>query len=80
MRDELLNETLFLNPVHARLVIAAWARDNNRERPDSALGYKTLAAFAAELDRQWPVPPSPTGSAAQAIASLATIRGTTARH
>ena len=31
----------------------AWVEDNNRERPHSSLGYATLAAFAAELDKQW---------------------------
>ena len=33
MRDELLNETLFLSLDHAHVVIAAWADDYNRERP-----------------------------------------------
>ncbi|EQA97205.1 hypothetical protein L286_23025 [Sphingobium sp. HDIP04] len=33
MRDELLNETLFLSLDHARVVIAAWAEDYNQERP-----------------------------------------------
>lgn len=27
MRDELLNETIFRNLVHARVVVAAWAAD-----------------------------------------------------
>lgn len=54
MRDELLNETLFLSLEHARVVIAAWADDYNRELPHSALGYETPAAFAAELNKQWP--------------------------
>ncbi|GAB7554851.1 hypothetical protein NRB_43650 [Novosphingobium sp. 11B] len=46
MRDELLNETLFLSLDHARVVIAAWAEDYNQERPHSSLGYETPAAFA----------------------------------
>ena len=29
MRDELLNETMFRNLAHARIVITAWADDNN---------------------------------------------------
>jgi transposase InsO family protein len=29
MRDELLNETMFRNLAHARVVIAAWAADYN---------------------------------------------------
>ena len=74
MRDELLNETLFLDLDHARTVIAAWAEDYNQARPHSALGYETPAAFAAELHKQWPAPLRPTGSAPQAIASTAPMR------
>lgn len=44
MRDELLNETLFLGLDHARTTIAEWADDYNRSRPHSALGYITPAA------------------------------------
>jgi len=79
MRDELLNETLFLSLDHARAEIAAWVEDYNGERPHSALGYETPAAFAAELQKQWPAPLRPTGSAAQPIASTALMRKTTAR-
>lgn len=49
MRDELLNESLFLGLDHAREKIAAWADDYNRTRPHSALGYQTPAAYAANL-------------------------------
>nr|WP_314961104.1 IS3 family transposase [Bradyrhizobium cosmicum] len=49
MRDELLNETLFLSLDHARSRIAEWADDYNRQRPHSALGYLTPAAYAASL-------------------------------
>ncbi|MAO04718.1 MAG: IS3 family transposase [Citromicrobium sp.] len=79
MRDELLNETLFLSMAHARVEIAAWVDDYNRERPHSSLGYATPAAFAAELDKQWPASLRPTGSATQPIASTALMRETTAR-
>ena len=51
-RNELLNETPFMSPAHARVAIAAWVEDYNRERPHSSLGYATPAAFAAELDKQ----------------------------
>jgi transposase InsO family protein len=54
MRDELLNETLFLSLAHARAVIRAWADDYNTERPHSSLGYATPAAFAAEIEKQRP--------------------------
>ncbi|WBX84126.1 IS3 family transposase [Sphingosinicella microcystinivorans] len=74
MRDELLNETLFMSLAHARVEIAAWVDDYNRERPHSSLGYATPAAFAAELDKQWPASLRPTGSATQAIASTALMR------
>lgn len=79
MRDELLNETLFLSMTHARVEIAAWVEDYNRERPHSSLGYATPAALAAELDKQWPASLRPTGSATQPIASTAPMRKTTAR-
>ena len=49
MREELLNETMFRNLAHARIVIAAWAADYNTERPHSALGYQTPAEYARTL-------------------------------
>ena len=49
MRDELLNETLFRDLDHARAVVADWAVDYNTERPHSALGYQTPAAYAERL-------------------------------
>ncbi|WP_143737079.1 IS3 family transposase [Erythrobacter tepidarius] len=79
MRDELLNETLFMSLAHARVEIAAWVEDYNRERPHSSLGYATPAAFAAELNKQWTASLRPTGSATQPIASTALMRKTTAR-
>lgn len=50
IRDELLNETLFLSLAHARVEISVRVEDYNRERPHSSLGYATPAAFAAELN------------------------------
>jgi hypothetical protein len=47
-------ETLFFSMAHARVEIATWVEDYNRERPHSALGYAPPAAFAAELNKQWP--------------------------
>jgi putative transposase len=49
MRDEFLNETLFVNLDHARSAIVRWVVDYNERRPHSALGYQTPAAFAANL-------------------------------
>ena len=79
MRDELLNETLFFTIGQARAILARWVEDYNTERPHSSLGYATPAAFAAELDKQWPASPRPTGSAAQPIASTSLIRNNAAR-
>lgn len=49
MRDELLNETMFRNLAHARVVIAAWVEDYNTERPHSALDYQTPVDYARTL-------------------------------
>jgi len=49
MRDELLNESLFLDLDQARQMITAWAADYNTRRPHSSLGYKTPAAYADHL-------------------------------
>ena len=49
MRDELLNESLFFGPDHARELIAAWVADYNTARPHSSLGYQTPTAYAAGL-------------------------------
>jgi transposase InsO family protein len=49
MRDELLNETLFLDLDQARELISTWAADYNTARPHSSLGYKTPAAYAKQL-------------------------------
>ena len=49
MRDELLNESLFLGLDHARERIAHWIADDNPRRPHSALGYLTPAAYAANF-------------------------------
>lgn len=49
MRDDLLNESLFLGLDHARQKLREWVADYNAARPHSSLGYKTLAAYAAHL-------------------------------
>jgi putative transposase len=46
VRDECLNEHWFLSLRDARQIVEAWRQDYNRERPHSALGYQTPAAFA----------------------------------
>jgi putative transposase len=49
MRDELLNESLFLDLDHARHLIGVWVADYNSARPHSALGYQTPVAYAEKL-------------------------------
>jgi transposase InsO family protein len=49
MRDELLNESLFIDLGQARQLITAWVIDYNTARPHSSLGYKTPAAYAGTL-------------------------------
>jgi putative transposase len=49
MRDELLNESLFIDLDQARKLIGAWITDYNTARPHSSLGYKTPAAYAGTL-------------------------------
>jgi len=64
MRDERLNETMFRNMAHARIVLKPWAPDYNEERPHWALGYETPNAFAKRLFRT-------TGSSAAPFESSA---------
>lgn len=64
MRDELLNESLFLGLDHARTKIANWADDYIQRRPHLALGYLTPAAYAANLSA------TPTSSADRMLLHL----------
>ncbi|MBK8545090.1 MAG: IS3 family transposase [Caulobacteraceae bacterium] len=58
LRDELLNETLFRSPPHARVALAAWRDDYNHHRPHGKLGWMTPTDYAArwmeneELERR----------------------------
>jgi putative transposase len=49
MRDEFLNETIFYDLDHARSALARWMAGYNHQRPHSALGYLTPAAFAGNF-------------------------------
>jgi putative transposase len=49
MRDELLNESLFIDLDQARQLIGDRAIDYNTARPHSSLGYKTPADYAGTL-------------------------------
>jgi putative transposase len=47
LRDECLNEHVFLSLAEARQIIEAWRQDFNRHRPHSSLGYLAPEEFAA---------------------------------
>jgi putative transposase len=49
MRDEFLNESLFLDLDHAPSRIANWIDDYNQGRPHSTLGYLTPEIYAVNL-------------------------------
>jgi hypothetical protein len=49
LRDECLNEHWFVNLNHARVVIRAWVREYNEERPKKGLGGLTPAQYAKQL-------------------------------
>jgi putative transposase len=71
MRDELLNESLFLGLADARQTIAAWVADYNNDRPHSSLDYRTPAAFAAQLTATGPRAALLDGSALSPVAQPA---------
>lgn len=50
MRDELLNESLFVDLDQARRLIDDWVTDYNTARPHSSLDYKTPADYAGTLN------------------------------
>ena len=49
MRDEFLNESLFLDLYQARQIVTAWVADYNTRRPHSSLSYRTPAAYATTI-------------------------------
>ena len=54
LRDELLNSEIFYSLAEARVIIEAWRRYYNTERPHSSLGYKPPAPEAIA----WPSKPA----------------------
>jgi transposase InsO family protein len=48
-RDECLNEHWFTSLPHAKVVIEAWRREYNEERPKKSLGGLTPASYARKL-------------------------------
>ena len=51
-RDECLNEHWFTSLQHARVIIDAWRREYNEERPKKSLGGLTPAAYARSLNQK----------------------------
>ena len=52
LRDECLNEHWFTSLAHAQVVIEAWRREYNEERPKKGLSGLTPAAYAERLIRE----------------------------
>lgn len=52
LRDECLNEHWFTSLAHAEVVIEAWRREYNEERPKKGLGGLTPAAYAKKLTNE----------------------------
>ncbi|MDH1254352.1 IS3 family transposase [Comamonas thiooxydans] len=61
-REECLNEHWFTSLAHARVIVEAWRREYNEERPKKALGGLTPAAYAQRL-MQNPLNESPDSKA-----------------
>ena len=59
LRDELLNQEIFLSMHEARWVIDRWRLDYNHDRIHSSLNYQTPAAFAATCVLPATAAPSP---------------------
>lgn len=52
LRDECLTLEWFRNLAEAKVVIEAWRRHYNADRPHSSLGYQTPQAFRWAYDQQ----------------------------
>jgi putative transposase len=79
LRDELLNEVLFISLAHARAELAAWQADYNTQRPHSQLGWLTPEEFAVTSTRSMQRPsgaPLVAGSAPMAVAPTAQMGST----
>ena len=56
LRDECLNQKLFLSVTEARVVIEEWRRFYNRVHPHSRLGFQSPDQFAKPLAQLEPLP------------------------
>ena len=65
LRDELLNGEIFYSLAEAKVIIEAWRRYYNTERPHSSLGYRPPAPEAVV----WP--PTSRGSAPPSVQAIA---------
>lgn len=52
LRDECLNEHWFVSLAHATVIIEAWRREYNEERPKKSLGGLTPSAYAQKLAKK----------------------------
>ena len=59
LRDELLNGEIFYSLAEAKVIIEAWRRYYNTERPHSSLGYRPPAPAAVLWPAAQPGPASP---------------------
>jgi Integrase core domain len=64
-RDECLNEHWFTSLAQAAVVIGAWRREYNEERPKKGLGGLTPAAYAQQLTARTKTATVPPGSKAE---------------
>jgi putative transposase len=71
MRDELLNESLFLDLGQARKIVTAWVADYNTRSPHSSLGYSTPASYAERFTATGHPAPLHEGSARWPVAHSA---------
>jgi putative transposase len=79
LRDELLNEVLFISLAHARAELAAWQADYNTQRPHSQLGWLTPEEFSVTSTRSMQRPSGAAlvaGSAPMAVAPTAQMGST----
>jgi putative transposase len=78
VRDELFNESLFLDLDQARQLITAWVTDYNTTRPHSSLDYRTPATYADHLTATGLRAALHDGSARQPVAHTAPKGASTA--
>ena len=62
LRDELLDRELFTSLTEAQVLVEEYRRSYNTERPHSALGYQTPAAFRIAAQQQLTSSVSQVGS------------------